>query len=76
MPLQNPVASALTMTWLEKISALEAVGWSLTAIANAIGSSPSAISELKQGRTSNPRYQQAVQLDALYRRECENPSDA
>ena len=58
------------MTWREKISALEAADWSLTAIANAIGSSPSAVSELKQGRSKNPRYQQAVLLDALYRREC------
>ncbi len=51
--------------WSEKIAALEAAGWSLTALARAVGLSPQALSDIKQGRTVEPRGMAAVRLHAM-----------
>lgn len=53
-------------TWSEKVIALEANGWSLTALAEAVGLSVSAVSDLKQKRTMQPGGMAAVQLHHLY----------
>lgn len=53
-------------TWSEKVIALEANGWSLTALADAVGLSVSAVSDLKQKRTMQPGGMSAVQLHHLY----------
>lgn len=53
-------------TWSERIAALEASGWSLTALAREIGLSVQALSDVKQGRTSEPRGMAAVRLHALH----------
>lgn len=53
-------------TWPEMIAALEERGWTLIAIADAIDSTPSAVSEIKQGRSKQPRGMRAVRLHALY----------
>ncbi len=54
-------------TWTERITELEAAGWSLTKIAAEIGLSLPALSDVKQGRTSQPRANAALKLDALHR---------
>ena len=57
-------------SWAQRITELEAAGWSLTGIAEDIGSSQQALSELKQGRSKEPRGMAAVKLHALHEREC------
>lgn len=52
-------------TWADKIAALEASGWSLTELGRAIGLSPQALSDIKQGRTNEPRGMAAVRLHAM-----------
>lgn len=53
-------------TWAERITDLEARGWSLTGIANAIELSPQALSDVKQGRTKAPTGMAAVLLHNLH----------
>lgn len=53
-------------TWSERIAALESAGWSLTGLAREVGISPQALSDVKQGRTSEPRGMAAVRLHALH----------
>jgi transcriptional regulator with XRE-family HTH domain len=54
-------------TWADKIAALEDRGWSLTAIARAIGiPNPSSLSDIKQGRSKEPRGMAAVRLHNLF----------
>jgi hypothetical protein len=53
-------------TWADKIAALETRGWSLTGIGKAIGLSPQALSDIKQGRSTEPRGMAAVRLHNLY----------
>jgi transcriptional regulator with XRE-family HTH domain len=53
-------------TWADKISELEARGWSLTGMGKAIGLSPQAVSDIKQGRTKAPGGMAAVHLHTLY----------
>ena len=55
-------------TWASKVSDLEAQGWSLTALGKAIGLSPQAISDIKQGRTKAPSGMAAVRLHQLHER--------
>lgn len=57
-------------TWRERITELEAAGWSLTQIAQEIGLSLPALSDVKQGRTQQPRANAAMKLDELHRRFC------
>jgi hypothetical protein len=52
-------------TWTQRIEALEALGWSLAAIARAVGCSQQAIGDLKHGRTKEPTGMSAVRLHAL-----------
>ncbi|WP_312321226.1 helix-turn-helix transcriptional regulator [Stenotrophomonas sp.] len=56
----------MEITWADRIKALEARGWSLTAIGDAIGKSTSAVSDIKQKRTKEPGGMAAVQLHHLY----------
>ena len=53
-------------TWSDRIAALESAGWSLTGLAREIGISPQALSDIKQGRTIEPRGMAAVRLHALH----------
>jgi hypothetical protein len=56
-------------TWAQRIEDLEAANWSLTAIANAIELSPQSLSDIKQGRSKEPRGMAAVRLWELHKRE-------
>ncbi len=56
-------------TWAQMIADLEAADWSLTGIGDKVGLSPQSISDIKQGRTVEPRGMAAVELHALHRRE-------
>lgn len=53
-------------TWSEKVIALESNGWSLTALAAACERSVSWVSDIKQGRTTEPGGMAAVKLHNLY----------
>ena len=57
-------------TWADRIEDLEAAGWSLTGIATAIELSPQSLSDIKQGRSKEPRGMAAVRLFQLHKREC------
>lgn len=61
-------------SWACIVSDLEALGWSLTGLGNAIGLSPQAVSDIKQGRTKAPTGMAAVKLHALHQRR-EGPCD-
>jgi len=55
-----------TISWSARIKALEAIGWSLTDIARAVGKSTGAISDLKHGRITEPTGMAAVRLHHLH----------
>jgi len=55
-----------TISWSARIKALEAIGWSVTDIARAIGKSISATSDLKHGRITEPTGMAAVRLHHLH----------
>lgn len=52
--------------WADIVSGLEARGWSLTGLGKAIGLSPQAVSDIKQGRTKAPSGMAAVRLHELH----------
>lgn len=54
--------------WADRIKAIQASGLSLTEIAKEVGISVGSLSDLKQGRSSEPRGMAAVNLHALYER--------
>lgn len=54
--------------WAGIVSELEALGWSLTGLGRAIGLSPQAVSDIKQGRTKAPSGMAAVHLHDLHAR--------
>lgn len=56
----------MEITWADRIKALEANGWSLTAIGDAIGKSPQAVSDIKHLRTNEPGGMAAVKLHHLH----------
>ncbi len=56
----------MNTSWSEKVRALELIGWSLTGLAEAVGLSVQALSDVKQGRTRAPAGMAAVQLHHLY----------
>lgn len=58
-------------TWAERIIELETAGWSLTDIAKEVEASQQAMSELKQGRSKEPRGMTAVRLHELHQRICQ-----
>ena len=63
--------------WAGIVSDLETLGWSLTGLGRAIGLSPQAVSDIKQGRTKAPSGMAAVKLHDLHRRgegPCEQPA--
>lgn len=63
--------------WARIVSDLETLGWSLTGLGRAIGLSPQAVSDIKQGRTKAPSGMAAVKLHDLHRRgegPCEQPA--
>ncbi|WLE28046.1 helix-turn-helix domain-containing protein [Xylella fastidiosa subsp. multiplex] len=51
--------------WQTKISKLEAYGFTLSGIARAIGIEPQSVSDIKHGRTKEPRGMAAVKLYQL-----------
>ena len=55
-------------TWAAIVSDLEGQGWSLTGLGKAIGLSPQAVSDIKQGRTKAPSGMAAVRLHDLHQR--------
>lgn len=55
-------------TWAAIVSDLELLGWSLTGLGKAIGLSPQAVSDIKQGRTKAPSGMAAVKLHDLHLR--------
>lgn len=54
------------MNWAGIVSDLETLGWSLTGLGRAIGLSPQAVSDIKQGRTKAPSGMAAVRLHDLH----------
>lgn len=56
------------------VKTLVARGWSLTALAHRSKASISAISDLKQGRTVEPRASVGIELLHLYSTGAEPPS--
>jgi IS30 family transposase len=63
-----------TTVWARKIGQLEKAGMSLVGISRAVGVSTSTISELKQGRTQQPRGNAALKLIELHERTCNTKS--
>lgn len=64
-------------TWAGIVTDLETLGWSLTGLGRAIGLSPQALSDIKQGRTRAPSGIAAVKLHDLHARgESPTPQDA
>jgi transcriptional regulator with XRE-family HTH domain len=55
-------------TWTERITALRERGMTLAEIGNQCGLSPSAVSDIEQGRTKSPRGDAALRLDRLHSR--------
>jgi hypothetical protein len=53
-------------TWADRIRELEALGWSLTGLGDAIGLSAQGVSDIKQGRTRAPTGMAAVTLHRLH----------
>lgn len=53
-------------TWSQRVIALEAAGWSLTRLSKELGISQQALSDIKQGRTIEPRGMAAVRLHSLH----------
>lgn len=53
------------MNWSNLVVELEKAGWSLTALGQAIGLSPQAVSDIKQGRTKAPSGMAAVRLHQI-----------
>lgn len=64
------------MDWKSAVLDLEAVGMTLTEIASAIGLSPQALSDIKQGRSKEPRGMCAVRLYELHTDRCPSPKRA
>lgn len=61
------------MNWSTAVSDLEKLGWSLTGLGRAIGLSPQAVSDIKQGRTKAPSGMAAVNLHRLHQRRVPPP---
>jgi len=57
-------------TWADRIAGLEEAGWSLTKIGDTIELSPQSLSDIKQGRSKEPRGMAAVRLHELHARVC------
>lgn len=57
-------------TWSQRVTDIEATGWSLTKIARHIGLNPPAVSDIKTGRTIEPKGMPAVELYKLHRKRC------
>jgi len=62
-------------TWKDKVLSLQERGWSLTELARETRASISAISDLKHGRTREPRANVALELHHLYSTGAQPPSD-
>lgn len=54
--------------WSDRITELEQAGLSLTTIASEIGVALTTASDIKTGRTKEPRGMAAVKLDKLHSR--------
>lgn len=63
----------MSTNWSEIIAALLDRKWSLNEIAASVGVPYSTLSDIKQGRTSEPRGMTAVKLHALYSTGAEPP---
>jgi transcriptional regulator with XRE-family HTH domain len=53
-------------TWSDRIKELEGLGWSLAGIAERIGLASQSVSDIKQGRSAEPRGMAAVKLYRLH----------
>lgn len=53
-------------TWATRVRELEALGWTLTGLGEAIGLSAQGVSDIKQGRTKAPTGMAAVVLHRLH----------
>jgi transcriptional regulator with XRE-family HTH domain len=51
--------------WAHRIRRLEAAGWSLTDLARTLGIAVSTVSDIKNGRTLEPKGMAAVRLFGL-----------
>lgn len=63
-------------TWSEMILDIQAKGLSLVRVAQLTGGTPPALSDIKQGRTSEPKGRLAVELFKLHRELCPELADA
>jgi len=61
-------------SWSDRIFALEALGWSLKAIAERIELSPQAVSDIKRGSSKAPTGMAAVKLYQLHMAEAGVPA--
>jgi hypothetical protein len=66
----------MNTSWQSKITDLEALDWSLTDIAAAIGLSVSATGDIKSGRTKEPRGMAALSLHALHSKQTKKAARA
>ena len=73
--LWHPREWAPMNPWAQKIASLESWGWSLTGIAKEVGGSPQALSDIKQGRTKEPRGNVGLRLHSLYELESSKAPD-
>lgn len=58
----------MNITFQVKVLEIESCGWTLTDIANAIGLTVQAVSDIKQGRTKQPNGNAAIALAKLHTR--------
>lgn len=62
--------------WAGIVSDLEALGWSLKGLSQAIDLSPQALSDIKHARTKAPSGMAAVKLHELHARRCGPPTES
>ena len=60
-----PVILRAMTEWAHRIRRLEAAGWSLTDLAKTLGIAVSTVSDIKTGRTLEPKGMAAVRLFGL-----------
>lgn len=62
-------------TWSQRVTDIQAKGWSLTKIGQHIGLKPPAMSDIKTGQTIEPKGMAAVKLHKLHRKMCKDLAD-
>jgi len=61
-------------TWASRVSDLRATGLTLAEVGERIGLSPSAVSDIEQGRTTEPKGGAALKLVSLHESVCSKTS--